>query len=118
MALTAKQRKALPKSAFVYPSRAPGPGSYPVPTKAQARRAGISEKARLATLRAAKAYAARRSTRGTPAKVNAVVRKRAPAASALAKPRRRRRTAAPRRPSVKRAPGARASTRRATGRKR
>lgn len=78
MALTAAQRKRLPASAFVYPSRAPGPGSYPVPTKAQARRAGISEKNRLAAHRAAKSFAARKSTRGTSAKVNAVVHRRGP----------------------------------------
>lgn len=32
--LTAAQRKALPKSAFAVPSKAPGPGSYPIPDKA------------------------------------------------------------------------------------
>lgn len=51
---------------------------YPVPTKAQAKRAGISERERIKVHRAAKAYAARRSTMGTPAKVNAVVHKRGP----------------------------------------
>jgi hypothetical protein len=29
--LTMAQRKALPKSAFAVPSKAPGPGSYPIP---------------------------------------------------------------------------------------
>ena len=29
--LTAAQRKALPKSDFGVPSKAPGPGSYPMP---------------------------------------------------------------------------------------
>jgi hypothetical protein len=29
--LTAAARRALPKSAFLVPSKAPGPGSYPVP---------------------------------------------------------------------------------------
>jgi hypothetical protein len=29
--LDAAERKALPKSDFVFPDRAPGPGSYPVP---------------------------------------------------------------------------------------
>lgn len=29
--LTAAARKALPKSAFAVPSKAPGPGSYPMP---------------------------------------------------------------------------------------
>lgn len=74
MALTAKQRAKLPRSAFVYPSTR----KYPVPTKTQARKAGISEKQRVATHRAAKSYAARKSTSGTPAKVNAVVHKRGP----------------------------------------
>jgi hypothetical protein len=74
MALTAAQRRKLPPSAFVYPSTR----KYPVPTKAQARKAGISEKTRLATHRAAKSYVARKSTSGTPAKVNAIVHKRGP----------------------------------------
>lgn len=39
MALTATQRRRLPRSAFAIPSRR----AYPIPTKAQARRAGISE---------------------------------------------------------------------------
>lgn len=34
--LNTKQRKALPKSAFVFPAKAPGPGSYPIPDKAHA----------------------------------------------------------------------------------
>jgi hypothetical protein len=29
--LTMAKRRALPKSAFLVPSKAPGPGSYPVP---------------------------------------------------------------------------------------
>ena len=37
--LTAAQRKALPKSAFAVPSKAPGPGSYPIPDKAHAKNA-------------------------------------------------------------------------------
>lgn len=37
--LTAAKRKALPKSAFAVPSKAPGPGSYPIPDKAHARNA-------------------------------------------------------------------------------
>jgi hypothetical protein len=74
MALTAKQRAKLPASAFVYPSVR----KYPVPTKAQARKAGITEKQRVATHRAAKSYAARKATMGTPAKVNALVHKRGP----------------------------------------
>lgn len=34
--LTMAQRKALPKSDFLVPSKAPGPGSYPVPDKEHA----------------------------------------------------------------------------------
>lgn len=37
--LTAAERKVLPKSAFAVPSRAPGPGSYPMPDKAHAQNA-------------------------------------------------------------------------------
>jgi hypothetical protein len=37
--LTTAQRKALPKSAFAVPSKAPGPGSYPIPDKAHAANA-------------------------------------------------------------------------------
>lgn len=79
MALTTKQRNALPRSAFVYaPGKARSKWRYPVPTKAQAKRAGISERQRVRTHAAAKAYGARRSTKGTPAKINAVVHKRGP----------------------------------------
>lgn len=74
MALSAKQRAKLPDNAFVYP----GSRKYPVPTKAQAKRAGISEAQRLRTHAAAKAFGARKSTMGTPAKINAVVHKRGP----------------------------------------
>jgi hypothetical protein len=61
MALTTKQRNALPSSAFVYPSKR----KYPVPTKAQARRAGISERQRQATHRNALSRAAQRNTSGS-----------------------------------------------------
>lgn len=37
--LTAAQRRALPKSDFAVPSKAPGPGSYPEPDAAHARAA-------------------------------------------------------------------------------
>ena len=85
MALTAAQRRKLPSSAFVYPTSR----KYPVPTKAQAKRAGISERQRLATHRAAKSYAARKTTSGTPAKVNAVVHKRGPLTPSKTKRKRR-----------------------------
>jgi hypothetical protein len=78
MALTTAQRNKLPKSAFVYHSGPRSNWKYPVPTKAQAKKAGISEKSRVKIHRAAKSYAARKSTSGTPAKVNAVVHKRGP----------------------------------------
>ncbi len=58
--LTYKQRKALPKSAFAVPSKAPGPGSYPMPDAAHARNA----RARVARF-------------GTPAQKAAVKRKSA-----------------------------------------
>lgn len=32
--LSMSQRRALPKSDFAVPSKAPGPGSYPIPDKA------------------------------------------------------------------------------------
>jgi len=34
--LSMAERKALPKSAFAVPSKAPGPGSYPIPDQAHA----------------------------------------------------------------------------------
>jgi len=34
--LTMAQRRALPKSDFAVPSKAPGPGSYPMPDKKHA----------------------------------------------------------------------------------
>lgn len=37
--LTAAQRKKLPKSDFLVPSKAPGPGSFPVPDKSHLRNA-------------------------------------------------------------------------------
>lgn len=37
--LTAQMRRELPKSKFLVPSKAPGPGSYPVPDKAHERAA-------------------------------------------------------------------------------
>jgi len=72
MALTAAQRNKLPPSAFVYPRTR----KYPVPTKAQARGAGISERQRQATHRNALSRAAQRNTSGTTSKVRSVVRKR------------------------------------------
>jgi hypothetical protein len=79
VALTAAQRRALPRSAFVYaPTGTPRSSwRYPVPTRAQARAAGISEASRQRTHRAALAYSARRDTTGSRRTVASVVRKRA-----------------------------------------
>jgi len=79
MPLTAAQRKRLPRSAFVYaPKNAPRSAwKYPVPTRAQARQAGISEASRVRTARAAVSYSARRDTMGSRTRVGAVARTRA-----------------------------------------
>jgi hypothetical protein len=61
MALTARQRNKLPSSAFAYPAAR----KYPVPTKAQAAAAGISETQRLRIHRSALSYAARTNTSGS-----------------------------------------------------
>ena len=37
--LSTAQRKALPASDYVFPERAPGPGSYPIPDKGHAEAA-------------------------------------------------------------------------------
>jgi len=47
MALTARQRRRLPDSAFIDPTHR----RFPAPTRNQARRAGIPETQRAATLR-------------------------------------------------------------------
>jgi hypothetical protein len=73
MPLTAAQRNKLPSSAFVYPSTR----KYPVPTRAQARRAGISERQRIATHRNALSRAAQKNTSGSSSRVRAVVARRA-----------------------------------------
>ena len=72
MALTASQRSRLPNSAFAYPSQR----KYPIPTKAQARKAGISEAQRLRIHRNALSRAAQRGTMGSTAKVRGVVARR------------------------------------------
>ena len=59
--LTTAQRNRLPNSAFVYPKQR----KYPVPTKAQARKAGIPESQRQSMHRAALSYSARKSTSGS-----------------------------------------------------
>ena len=60
MALTAAQRRALPDSAFALPSKR----AYPVPTQAQARKAGITETQRLALHRNALARSTSSKTAG------------------------------------------------------
>jgi hypothetical protein len=72
VALTAKQRRALPDSAFVYPRQR----KFPVPTKAQAKRAGIGERQRLGLHRNALSRAAQSGTSGSYAKVAPIVRRR------------------------------------------
>jgi hypothetical protein len=76
MALTAAQRNALPRSAFVYHAGPRSSWRYPVPTKAQARRAGISERQRVATHRSALSRAAQAKTMGSPPRVRSTVAKR------------------------------------------
>jgi hypothetical protein len=73
MALTAKQRKALPASAFALPSKR----AYPVPTKAQAKRAGIGERQRLALHRNALARSTSSKTAGSYPTIAKKVRARA-----------------------------------------
>ncbi|AYG02379.1 hypothetical protein [Gryllotalpicola protaetiae] len=72
MALTAKQRNALPNSAFAYPDKR----LYPIPTKHQAQQAGISEQQRLGLHRNAMARVAQRHTRGAVRTVAKVVARR------------------------------------------
>ena len=79
MALTAAQRRALPRSAFLYAPKG-SPRSrwrYPVPTKAMARRAGISEAQRQRTAKAAVSYSAHRGTKGSRRRVEPIARARA-----------------------------------------
>jgi len=65
MALTSKQRKKLPDSAFAYPKQR----KYPVPTRKQAAKAGISETQRLGLHRNALSRAAQKGTSGSYSKV-------------------------------------------------
>lgn len=72
VALTAKQRRKLPNSAFAYSKQR----KYPTPSKAQARRAGISERQRVNLHRNALARAAQKGTSGTVKHVKSQVAKR------------------------------------------
>ena len=74
MALTAKQRNKLPASAFAYSSTR----KYPVPTKAQARKAGISEAQRVRIHRNALSRAAQKGTSGSYTHVARHVNRRSP----------------------------------------
>ncbi len=69
--LTAAQRKALPKSDFAVPSKAPGPGSYPIPDAGHAK--------------AAKSMASRFAGPAVKAKVNAKANKKLKGSSSKAK---------------------------------
>lgn len=82
MALTSRQRRKLPASAFAYPKAR----KYPVPSKSQAKRAGIGEKQRHALHRNALSRAAQRNTTGS---YSHVARKVARTPSSV-KPRRKR----------------------------
>jgi len=72
MALTSRQRNALPNSAFAYPKQR----KYPVPTKAQAAKAGISPAQNLRLHANARARAAQSGTSGSKAHVTRVSSKR------------------------------------------
>jgi protoporphyrinogen oxidase len=72
MALTSKQRSKLPASAFAYPKQR----KYPVPTKSQATKAGISETTRLRMHRNALARAGQPTTAGSYRHVAQLVRAR------------------------------------------
>jgi hypothetical protein len=78
VALTRRQRAKLPRSAFVIAPKGSPRSSwkYPVPTAAQARKAGISEAQRQRTHRAALSYAARSDTAGSTRRVAPVVSRR------------------------------------------
>jgi hypothetical protein len=76
VALTSKQRNKLPKEAFVYSSGPRSNWRYPVPTKAMAAKAGISERQRQNIHAAALTFAASSNTRGSHSTVKAVVDKR------------------------------------------
>jgi hypothetical protein len=89
MALTTKQRNALPPSAFGDPRNR----RFPMPTKGQARKAGISEAQRVRTLRSALSRAAQGQAKGvkrvSPTLARKTVGKRAGGKVASVKGRRR-----------------------------
>jgi hypothetical protein len=71
MALTARQRNALPASAFALRKAR----KYPMPTKAQARRAGISERQRMGLHRNARSRAAQSKTASSLPHIRSVSRR-------------------------------------------
>jgi hypothetical protein len=73
MALNARQRNALPNSAFALPSKR----LFPVPTQAQAKAAGIGETQRLNIIRNGLSRAAQAKTRGSYQRIAALARTRA-----------------------------------------
>lgn len=100
MALTAAQRRALPRSAFLDPVHR----RFPVPTKTQARRAHISEAQRVRTLRSALSRAPQRQASGARRVSPAAVRRKVAARGAgkVASVRTRRTTHARRRSTARR----------------
>lgn len=72
MALTTKQRSKLPPSAFLDPKAR----RFPVPTQAQAKRAGISEAQRVRTLRSALSRAGQQQARGVKTVTPAAARRK------------------------------------------
>jgi hypothetical protein len=79
VALTTAQRNRLPRRAFLYAPKG-SPRSrwrYPVPTRAQARAAGISEAQRQRIAKSAVAYSAHRNTIGSRSRVEPIARQRA-----------------------------------------
>jgi hypothetical protein len=70
--LSARQRNKLPRSAFLDPTNR----RFPVPTKGQARTAGISESQRLGILRNALARSAQRQARGVKTVTPAMTRRK------------------------------------------
>jgi hypothetical protein len=77
--MTARQRRALPRSAFLYApkSKPRSAWRYPVPTKGQARKAGISEGQRQRIAKNAVARSAQHQTRGSRRLVEPAARARA-----------------------------------------
>jgi hypothetical protein len=76
MALTSNQRSKLPPSAFVQHSGPRSNWKYPIPTKSQAAKAGISEAQRQRMHSTALAYSGRSNTASTKTAVSRVVNKR------------------------------------------